>query len=1108
MPHHTDELTQLPLRSAFVEATHASLEAARARGTPLALLVVDIDHFKLINDTYGHLQGDDVLQRVAGILRQNLRGYDVAARYAGDEFVALLPETSLERAREVAERICAATRQHAFALRDRPAPDGRTPTSVPAVGAALSVTLSVGVAAYPDHGTTTESLFDAADRALYHVKRNGRDGVATAAAAEQLSAHRPLGIERFVGRVEELRALVRLLEEAAAGQPRVVAISGEAGVGKSTLLRQLEPEVRLRAGTLVTGRCHEADVQPPYGPWAEVLDALRRRGAAAADPSLYQWRELPQLVPALAPTGAGGTPAPADPRGGGKYLLLDEIAEFLRAAARERPLVVVIDDAQWADAASWDVLEHLAPQLDGPDRILVCLTMRAEETHGEALERRRRLSRLEPFREISLGRLSRDELRQWVEAAFHRQEVGRELLAFLYRQTEGNPLFVVQLLRTLVDEGAVWHSGERWEWKPVSELRLPVGVGDLISRRLARLSPRAQGVLTTAAVIGREFDVDLAIEAGAGSEDDLLDAVDEGVRAAVLQPSAERGGDRYAFTHVLLAEVLRDAMNPRRRRRVHAEVARALERRSPDAVAEIATHYDRGGDAAGAYRFALLAADRARQVYAHQEGTEFLRVAERNATSPAELAEVRVRRAALAEASGRYDEAEEHCDLAIEWLAAHGDAARTLSLRLARERVRALLGQPARATLDACLALDAEARALTAERDGDATAATAATAGAAVSALERDRVLLLRTISQMHGRLGDRDAAERVAWECVRLAERVTERGSEPAVLAGALQRLAVTLDRERPSQALEVLHRALDLYRDAGDCAGQANCHNSLGILHTVRGDWAQAELELSTAISLGRTAGTPDVWGLYTLNLGVVFLKTGDHDRARDLFGEALALFATVRHGERQLYALYNLAHLEYERGDAGAAAELFEVALAMARQVGHSDVEIGAAAGAGLARLERGELAAAQAACRDADERLRARVDWFQGRELVEALRVRLSAGRGAHEEALRHFQRAMPLARAADFFSAAWLTARVADVLLARGGATAAPPAAPTAGGPPVPESVVAEVREFAAATRTLGYGALARRFEALLGGSAPSSSGGPRGRTSGQIVRSA
>ena len=538
----TDDLTGLPLRSAFIEATAAAMDRARARQEPLSMLVMDVDHFKLVNDTFGHLQGDVVLAGVADLLRRNLRGADMPARYAGDELVALLPDTPAEGAREVAERICQAVRNHVFRLRDR--------------SGAVPVTLSVGVATFPLHADDPDALFAAADRALYQVKRQGRDGVALAASEGAAPTHLPLSIERFVGRVEEIRSLVRLLEDATESNPRVVAITGEAGIGKTTLIRQLEPEVRLRAGSLVIGRCLEADLKPPYAPWAEAIHAIRRIERQTGAPA-REWRELSRLVPAL------GSGEPADTRGGSKYALLDEIAEYIRLAAQERPLVIVLDDMQWADGASWDTLEYLVPQLEN-ERVLICMTVRAEETAGEPIERRRRLSRSERFHEITLGRLTRDEMRQWIEAAFHRQEVGRELLAFLYRHTEGNPLFVVQVLRTLVDEGAIWYSGTQWEWRPVSELRLPVAVGDLISRRLARLSTRANAVLTVAAVIGREFDIDLAIDAGAGTEDELLDAIDEGVRASVLRPALQRDGDRFAFAHGLLAEVLRDEVNPRR----------------------------------------------------------------------------------------------------------------------------------------------------------------------------------------------------------------------------------------------------------------------------------------------------------------------------------------------------------------------------------------------------------------------------------------------------------------------------------------------------------------------------------------------------------------
>jgi tetratricopeptide (TPR) repeat protein len=925
-----------------------------------------------------------VLVAVAELIRKNLRASDVAARYAGDEFVALLPDTPAEAAREVADRICAGIRGHTFFLRDR--------------SGSVVVTSSMGIASFPEHATDYDTLFAAADRALYQVKRQGRDGVAVATTSDEAPTHLPLSIERFVGRVDELRGMVKLLEAAGEGQPKVVAVSGEAGVGKTTLIKQLEPEVRLRAGSLVTGRAHEADVQAPYAPWAEVISAIRRLDIVPK----HAWRELPRLVPAL-----GEEELSATSNAGSKYMLLEEIAEYVRLAARERPLVIVLDDMQWADSASWDTLEYLVPQLES-ERLLICLTIRAEETYGETLERRRRLSRNELFSELSLSRLTREELKQWVEAAFHRQDVGRELLSFLYRHTEGNPLFVVQVLRTLVDEGAVWYTGERWEWRPVSELRLPVGVSDLISRRLSRLSAEAQTILTTAAVIGREFDLDLAIEAGAGTEEELLDAVDEGIRASVLQATSDRGSDRYAFTHGKMAEVLRESVNPRRLRRMHERVAQALENRTTDAAAEIATHYDRGGNGDKAYRYAILAADRAKAVYAHTEGTEFLRIAERNAATPAHLADVRVRLAQIAEAVGQYVEAQELCDLAIDWFEGQGDRKRSLTLRVMRERLRDFLGQPARTTLEGALKLEAEAETLEASAE---------------------RVELMKMISVAHWRLGDTPAGERVAWESVRLAEKA----GDPALLAESLMRLGAAIFQEQPMQSVEIQKRALQIWESLGERRGQARCHNSIGAAYILLGDWEHAKTHLTTAIAMGRTAGTPDLWGLAALNLGVVYLKGGEFDRARELFGEALALFAAAKNSERQLYALYNLAHLDRDRQEFNSAAELYDVTTSLAQRIGQSDVEIGATAGLGLSLLAQGRVGPAREKFEAAGERMRSRRDWFQGRELVEALGVNVLAGEGQLDEALERFEHALALAESADVYVAAWLTAACAGAL---------------------------------------------------------------------------
>ena len=510
MTPRTDDLTRLPLRSAFLEAASAAIERARRASTAVSLLVIDVDYFKQVNDTYGHLQGDDVLVGIAEMLRRTLRAADLPARYAGDEFVALLSDTGAVGARDVADRICAAVRSHVFALRDRPG--------------AVPMTVSVGVASFPDDGETTDAMFAAADRALYQVKRAGRDGAASASTAADLppAAATP-AVERFVGRGAELRALGRYVEEAASGHPRLVLVTGEAGVGKTTLVQQLEPDLRLRAGLLARGRCEEADVRPPYAPWGDIVGAIHRRHPVEPP---RPWRQLPRIAAALGadPAASSGADEALD-----RYALFEEIALYLRLASAARPVAVSVDDAQWATPETWDALEFVVGGLDA-ERLILLLTVRGEELRGESLVRRQRLSRSALFRELVVGRLTREEVRRWTEAVFHRQDVGHDFLLYLYRRTEGNPLITVQTLRALIDSGAMRFTGERWEWERTAELPVPTPIVDLVERRLGQLPPESRRTLAGVAILGREFDLELAVEAEVAPEPALVAAIEDGVR--------------------------------------------------------------------------------------------------------------------------------------------------------------------------------------------------------------------------------------------------------------------------------------------------------------------------------------------------------------------------------------------------------------------------------------------------------------------------------------------------------------------------------------------------------------------------------------------------
>ncbi|HEY2851603.1 MAG TPA: tetratricopeptide repeat protein [Gemmatimonadaceae bacterium] len=1017
VPGELDDLTSVLVRRAFLDAANTALLRRRGNDPASALLVIDVDHFKLVNDTYGHLQGDDVLKAVVALLKRGVRAGDVIGRYAGDEFVVLLPRTTMETAREVADRLRAAVERERVPLRGTPSET-------------VSVTLSIGVAT-AEHADHVEAVFAAADRALYEAKRAGRNAVALAGTAPEASQPQ-LNLNRFVGRVEELKRLVRMLDTSFRGEPRVVAVVGEAGVGKSTLLRQLLPEVRLRGGSLVMGRALEADVKPPYGPWAEILSAIKQRVNAPG----RVWRELPRLVPALSD---GSEPRPENI--GSKYALYEEIVEYVRLAAATCPLVLVLDDMQWADSATWDTLEHLVPQLD-QDHILICLTIRAEDKSKDVMDRRRRLSRDERFSELSLQRLTRAELEQWLAAASRGQELGRELLPVLYRHTEGNPFLVVQVLRALVEEGEIRYEGERWIWKQTSELRLPVAVSDLMARRLDRLSERTRNILTTAAVIGRVFDIDLALAAGAGSEDELLDVIDEAVAAAVLEPS--RGdADSYAFTHTLLLDAIKNTANPRRLKRIHHAVGEALEKRNSNAIAELAGHFDQAGVSDKAYRYAMQAGESATNVYAHDEAAAFFTMALRHAATPQQKLDAYLGAAKVAEVSGRYAEGVELCKTAINSVGEELTEKEKLPLLILYERAQAFLGKPLTQTLEAYQSLLKSAE----EMD-----------------LQKERVSLLTMMSTTYGSLGDPATAERLARESAEMAERIGER----LLHAHALMRLGWTLFELGSEESIVFYRRAQEICSEIDDRHGYVRCQISIGVSYSKVGNTAAAIDAFRSAVELSLQAGAPDWAGVAALNLGVLFMWSGRFEEARQRFDEARKLFIKLKNELHRVATVYNMGHLARETGDPTRALELYEEAATSARRLGQLDMEIGAIAGAGLAGLDLNRRDYAYTAARNAETMVGERFDWwFQNRELVEALSIRVALELGRRDEAEQRFRTALAHTEPRDARCAAWLAAECASSLIAAGA------------------DLWDFVRRFSGRADDMGYVALATRFRSLL-----------------------
>ena len=401
-----------------------------------------------------------------------------------------------------------------------------------------------------------------------------------------------------VGREAERAALADAIKSVRTpGVTKMVLISGEAGIGKTTLLLEAARAAHDSGATVLYGRCDE-DLAVPYRPWSEVITHLVANApsellAALAPHAGY----LVQLAPALA--GLLGTPtAPvmSDPESA-RYVLFGAVTSTLRTASELAPVVLGLDDLHWADAASLQLLRHVGGAL-APTRLLVVGTFRESDVAGARplAELLGTMHREPGSARIVLGGLDGSEVLAMMEAAGHQlDEHGLALRDALLAETDGNPFFVGELLRHGVDARAV--NPEDGRWVASGSLRRhgwPVSVREVIGRRVALLGDVGRRVLAIASIFGRDFDLDLLAAASELDEDTLLDVMDQAREAALV---SNVDGDRYSFVHALIEHALYDSLSPARRARLHRGVAEVIEARCRGMiearVSELAYHWAR-----------------------------------------------------------------------------------------------------------------------------------------------------------------------------------------------------------------------------------------------------------------------------------------------------------------------------------------------------------------------------------------------------------------------------------------------------------------------------------------------------------------------------------
>ncbi len=730
----------------------------------------------------------------------------------------------------------------------------------------------------------------------------------------------------FVGRGHEFAVLVGLIEGLATGAGHTVLIEGEPGIGKSRLMHEVERFAAAQGVPTLATNCYEIERATPYQP---VIDLVTRALDRVSDAALrtlapVSLAELAALVPEIGERVPELPPLSNDFPEARQARLPRAVDQLLEAARGGGALILMVDDIQWADDASAQVLQLLARRASQRPVLVVYayrdedvdtderLAQRVESLRREAGARRLALARLEPAQTATLV------------AALAATQVGTAGLAErLHRETAGNPFFLISILQSLSDGPLQLEPSAG-----VGSGLLPDALRTAVRARLAHVPRELRPLLETAAVLGRRFDFDTLLEVTREPEAQLLDAVEALVKRRLLREEPE--GGVYDFSHDKLREVVYLDIGGARRRLAHRSVAEALERRGDGLAnerrherdAQLAEHFERAHVWPKALHYLVLAGERSCALFAMRDALHWLdRAAALAELHPDAFDEhqrlaVYERRGAARAQAGQTRGAVADIARVVEAARASGDRQRTrdalVQLGMAYRRADAY--DDATACLTVALA---ESRAIHDERHA------------------ADTLYHLGTVAWSTGR---NDQAIGHHQQAVEICERT---GLADLVAVQAYHgRGEAYFANAEPRPAIDCYTRSLALARGIGDKSYE--CENLMMIGHACVGtkglaDYARATQQFDAALDIARAADLQWHIGPTLLGQDHVRACSGDYGPAWSRMRETLAWLESLKQVRYQLIAHDFLAHLLLDLGLNEMALEHLDRGLALGRDTG---------------------------------------------------------------------------------------------------------------------------------------------------------------------------
>lgn len=543
-PIFIDSLTNLYNRYFLYNIFPQLKEEARAQHAELAVFMLDIDNFKYVNDSYGHLRGDSVIKEVGSLLKECVRGDDLVIRYAGDEYVLLCKGAGYELASLVGNRIIEKINKNVF--KGKPGePD-------------IHLTISGGFAVYPKDGDDLEELLDYADKALYFSKERGKNrvsaaGEVTLGTITYKETIKILSLPKFINRLTEMNRLKETWKEILSAKVFFVLIKGKTGLGKTRLLDEFQNHPTSSGAEALKVICSQRYTLQPYRVLSEAIEEYLKKTSLALSLDSFLSQEelgaLAQLVPALKGVaearGIAQEKIKPEPKKFG-INLFNGFRRILRELSWQKGLFLYFDDIQWLDKATFELLSYFL-SIENIRQILIAATFCEEEATAEQLPSRSFLSQLsDNFASLELGPFSQDLTQEFISGIFPDINNLSEFSLSVYNIAQGNCLFTQEILKCLVEDGKILYKDNRWQLLESERLDIPSSLEEVIQLRLKRIDPETKEMLTQAAVMGRDVQLETLRHIIAKDQGHLFDLIDGAREKGVFSPKDKIGKVNFA----------------------------------------------------------------------------------------------------------------------------------------------------------------------------------------------------------------------------------------------------------------------------------------------------------------------------------------------------------------------------------------------------------------------------------------------------------------------------------------------------------------------------------------------------------------------------------